>query len=119
MEFGERLHELRKKRGLTLRALAQAVGVDFTYLSKAENGKAGYVPGADTIRDLAKALQTDPLELLQLADKVPPEIRGFAADANARRFLKRAQEVASPDDWDMLLNLLENRQKDRVRRKKA
>ena len=35
---------------LTLRALADAVGVDFSYLSKIENGKAGYLPGAETIR---------------------------------------------------------------------
>lgn len=118
MKFGERLRELRKERGLTLRALAEAVGVDFTYLSKIENRKAGYLPGADTIRALAKALEADPLELLELADKVPPEIDRFASNAHARRFLQRAQEIASPDDWDALLRLLEERQKNRSRRKK-
>jgi transcriptional regulator with XRE-family HTH domain len=117
MDFGERLRELRKKRGLTLRGLAEAVGVDFTYLSKMENGKAGYLPGADTIRGLAEALKTDPLELLQLADKVPPEVERLAGNATARRFLQRAQEVASPDDWVALLDLLEKRQKARARRK--
>ena len=65
MEFGQRLRELRKGRGMTLRGLAEAVGVDFTYLSKIENGKAGYMPGADTIRSLASELDADPLELLQ------------------------------------------------------
>ena len=118
MEFGERLRELRKTRGLTLRALAEGVGVDFTYLSKIENGKVGYLPGADTIRGLAEVLEADPLELLQLADKVPPEMRRFAADAKARRFFQRAQQIASPDDWGVLLNLLEERQKDRSGRKK-
>ncbi len=117
MELGNRLRELRKKRGLTLRGLAEAVGVDFTYLSKIENGKAGYMPGADTIRSLAEKLDTDPLELLQLADKVPPEMEGIASDIHARRFLKRAREVASPDDWEALLNMLDERQKDRERRK--
>ena len=118
MEFGERLRELRKSQGLTLRGLAEAVGVDFTYLSKIENGKAGYLPGADTIRSLAEALETDPLELLQLADKVPPEMQGIASDIHARRFLQRAREVASPDDWEALLDMLDKRQKDRERRKK-
>ena len=118
MDFGKRLRELRKERGLTLRGLAEAVGVDFTYLSKIENGKAGYMPGADTIRSLAKELEADPLELLQLADKVPPEMEGIASATHARRFLKRAREVASPDDWEALLDMLDRRQKDRERRKK-
>jgi HTH-type transcriptional regulator, competence development regulator len=117
MEFGERLRELRRDRGLTLRALAAAVGVDFTYLSKIENGRAGYLPGADTIRGLAEALNADPLELLQLADKVPPEMQALASNAHARRFLQRANEVASPDDWDALLKLLEKRQRERAQRR--
>lgn len=117
MEFGAKLRELRQKQGHTLRGLAEAVGVDFTYLSKIENGKAGYLPGADTIRAIAEALNTDALEFLRLADKVPPEVKRIAKTASARRFLQRAQEVASPDDWDALLNLLEKRQKERERRR--
>ena len=116
--LGERLRGLRKEHGLTLRGLAEAVGVDFTYLSKIENEKAGYLPGADTIRALAEALDADPLELLELANKVPPEMERFASSSHARRFLQRAQEIASPDDWDALLNVLEERQKGRARRKK-
>lgn len=115
MTFGERLRQLRKEKGLTLRALAEGAGVDFTYLSKIENGKAGYLPGADTIRALAQILGADPLELLTLADKVPPELQGVGADARARRFFNRAQEIASPEDWDALLELLEKRQQDRTR----
>lgn len=118
MGFGERLRTLRQEKGLTLRALAEAVGVDFTYLSKIENDRAGYLPGAETIRGLAEALDTDALELLRLADKVPPEMEGIAGNAHARRFLQRAKEVASPDDWEALLKLLEKRQKDRSRRTK-
>lgn len=117
MEFGQRLRQLRQGKSLTLRQLGEAVGVDFTYLSKIENGKAGYLPGAETIRSLAEVLGADALELLQLADKVPPEMEGFAGDARARRFLQRAQEVASPADWDALLELLEERQKDRTQRR--
>lgn len=98
---------------MTLRQLAEAAGVNFTYLSKIENGKAGYSPGADTIRVLAEVLQTDALELLRLADKVPPELQGVSEDVRARRFFRRAQEIASPDDWDALLDLLEKRQQHR------
>ena len=113
MEFGEKLRALRREKELTLRALAKAVNVDFSYLSKIENGKAGYLPGADLIRSLADVLGTDALELLQLADKVPPEVEHFARDAKARKFLHRAQEIASPEDWDALLGLLERRHRGR------
>ncbi len=107
MIFGERLRELRHARGLTLRALAQAAGVDFTYLSKIETGKIPYTPAADTIRTLAHALGVDALELLQLAGKVPPELAGLAANPQARIFLERAHQITSPDEWKALLDFLE------------
>jgi transcriptional regulator with XRE-family HTH domain len=113
VNFGTRLRQLRKEKGFTLRSLADAVGLDFTYLSKIENGKAGYLPGADTIRTLASVLNVDPLELLELAEKVPPEVKNFTGNVKARRFLQRAQEIASSDDWDALLDLLEERQRKR------
>ena len=62
MTLGERLRQLRKEKKMTLRVLAEAAGVDFTYLSKIENGKAGYSPGADTIRVLAGVLGVDSLD---------------------------------------------------------
>jgi transcriptional regulator with XRE-family HTH domain len=108
--FGQKLREFRQKRGMTLRALAEAAGVDFTYLSKIENDKVGYLPGAETIRDLAQALGVDAIELLELANKLPPELAALAGSAKARRFFQRAGEIASPKDWDALLDLLESRQ---------
>lgn len=41
MTFGQKLREFRQEKGMTLRALAEAGGVDFTYLSKVENDKVG------------------------------------------------------------------------------
>ena len=108
--FGSKLRDLRQNKGMTLRALAEAAGVDFTYLSKIENDRVEYLPGAETIRDLAQALEVDAMELLQLADKVPPELAKIAGNERARRFFQRAQEIASPKDWDALLDLLETRQ---------
>lgn len=99
---------------MTLRALAGRAGVDFTYLSKIENEKPGFEPGADTLRALAAALDIDELELLEMADKAPPELANIAPHASGRRFLRRAREIASPDDWDALLDVLEAR--DRARR---
>ena len=77
MRFGERLQELRKAKGYTLRDLAAKVGVGFTYLSKAENSKLAFAdyPGERLIVKLAKALDADADELLIMAKKIPPQIK--------------------------------------------
>jgi transcriptional regulator with XRE-family HTH domain len=116
VDFGKKLRALRTAKGMTLRTLAKAIGVSFTYLSKIENGKVEYTPAPDTIRALAKALDVDALELLQLADKVPPELEELAVDTRARKFLDRAREIASPEDWSALLTLLEKREAKRRRK---
>src|ERR1700704_2259715 len=64
--FGVRLRQLRSEKGLSQRELAGLVGIDFTYLSKVENGH-GDSPGEATIRRLAEALSADPDELLAIA----------------------------------------------------
>lgn len=106
MTFGERVRELRKEKGLTLRALAVKVGVNFTYLSKIENTKLdfGVYPGAGLIRKLAKSLKANEDELLFLAEKIPDHIR--------RRVIERSdafQKIALLDDekLDRLLTYLE------------
>ncbi len=77
MTFGERLRELRKSKGLTLRKLGTAVGVGFTYLSRVENGRLNYgdFPSEALIHRLADALHADEDELLILAEKIPKRIR--------------------------------------------
>jgi transcriptional regulator with XRE-family HTH domain len=77
MTFGERVRDLRKAKNLSQRELAEVIGVNFTYLSKIENGKLDFAsfPSEDTIRKLAKALDADEDELLLMAKKIPPDIR--------------------------------------------
>lgn len=77
MKFGERIRELRKKKGMTLRELAPLVGVGFHYISKIENEKLdfGDYPGEDLIVKLATALEVDTDELLILAKKIPEGIK--------------------------------------------
>jgi transcriptional regulator with XRE-family HTH domain len=110
MTFGERLRQVRKDRGLTLRQLAAEASLDFTYISKIENGRVAYTPAVETIRVLARILKIDSLEFLMLANKLPKELEPLNANAQARRFYHRASQVASPDDWEAMLTLLEHRQ---------
>jgi len=108
--FGKRLRQARTERGLTLRELAKEARVNFTYLSKIENERVPYTPAAETIRDLARILKVDSLEFLNLANKLPKELEPLNASVHARRFFDRASQVASPADWEALLELLEKRQ---------
>ncbi len=112
MDFGTRIRSLRKEHDLTLRELAEKIGIDFTYLSKIENGK-GDPPAEDTIRRLAKVLDADPDQLILLANKLPsglqhdllarPEqqVAGFYRSIAGRRY--------SDEEWQEILNLLEQR----------
>jgi transcriptional regulator with XRE-family HTH domain len=113
MTFGEHLRRLRHEAGLTLRGLAEAAGLDFTYLSKIENGRVAYTPSTAKIRALAGALGADELELLELAGKAPPELAGLAANEAAREFLRRARATATERDWEDMLGYLEERQRER------
>jgi hypothetical protein len=64
-------------------------------------------------KPLAEALGVDSLELLELADKVRSEVEKVARRPETRKFLHRAKEIASPNDWGALLDLLEKRQRER------
>lgn len=95
MKFGQRLRELRKDKNLGQRALAERVGISFTYISKIENHQLdfGEYPSDDLIRRLAKVLDADEDELLLLAEKIPDRIR--------RRVIERPdafQKIALLDD---------------------
>ncbi|NLS97570.1 MAG: helix-turn-helix transcriptional regulator [Planctomycetaceae bacterium] len=77
MTFGDRIRELRKAKNRTLRDVADEADINFTYLSKIENGKLDFsdFPSEKLIRKLADILDGDVDELLLLAQKVPDEIK--------------------------------------------
>ena len=62
MEFGEKLQQLRKSRGLTQEELASALFVSRTAVSKWESGK-GY-PGIDSLKEIATFFSVSIDELL-------------------------------------------------------
>jgi transcriptional regulator with XRE-family HTH domain len=112
MTFGERLRELRKAKNLSQRALADKVGINFTYLSKVESERLDFAqyPSEELIRRLAKALGADEDELLLLAKKIPTDIR--------ERVIERPdafRKIASLDDetLDELLKQIERKEKDK------
>lgn len=85
--FGLILRELRIKAGLSLRELAEKVSIDFTYLSKIENGVLP-PPSDHVIEHLAEALSVDKEELLALAGRVPPDIAEMLKSREALQYLR-------------------------------
>ena len=63
--FGSVLRELREERGLSVRSLATAAGLNASSVSRLENDEMG--PSDDTVRRLAKVLKTSYRELSTLA----------------------------------------------------
>lgn len=77
MRFGDRVRDIRLKKGWTLRELATKVGVGFTYLSRVENERLNYgdYPSDALIHRLADALEADEEELLILAKRIPEPVK--------------------------------------------
>lgn len=67
MRFGEYIRMLRKAHYLTQRQFAERLHVDYTYISKIENGKVDFPPSEDLIRRMAQILNVDAEALLALA----------------------------------------------------
>ena len=63
--FGDQIREARRRRLLTVRALAQMVGRTPGYISRLET--RGEIPSAELICELAAALDDDAEELLAAA----------------------------------------------------
>jgi len=98
MRFGERIRDLRRKKRLSQKALAELVDVSDAYLSKVENHRLdfGEFPSEKLIHKLADMLDGNETELMLLAEKVPSQIK--------RRLLERPevfQVVAGLTDKEM------------------
>ncbi len=86
-QFGKRLRELRILAGLTQRELAEKIGVDFSYLSKIENGVLP-PPSEKVILRLAEALNADKDELITLAGRIPADIAEMLKNQKTLQLLR-------------------------------
>jgi len=106
-EFGVALRGRRRAAGLTQRALAARTNLDFTYISKVENGRLP-PPAADTIVALSRALDSAPEDLLALTRKIPSVVhRTVSGSTAAQQFLREAHEMALTDqEWTQMVFVL-------------
>jgi transcriptional regulator with XRE-family HTH domain len=108
-EFGRYLRDLRKRAALSQRELAQRAGIDFTYLSKIENGRVD-PPGEQTLRALASALGADAETLLARARKLPRDLKHLVAQGSPEKALllrRIAQTPMTPERVERMLRLLD------------
>ena len=61
--FGENVRRLRQERGLSIEALADEVGLAYTYVGQIERGRRN--PTLDVVERFGTAFAVDPLHLLQ------------------------------------------------------
>lgn len=104
--FGEALRNLRREAGITQRDLAAKTGLDFTYVSKLENGRTS-PPAADTVVSIARALQVSPDNLLALSGKLSSDVRdAVATNPAAQEFLRVSAGLSlTTDEWKQLGSL--------------
>lgn len=90
MLFYDKLRNLRKKQGFTIREVADRSGVSPSYISQLENGQRG-VPSPEVLHKLSEGLNTSYAILMQEAGYLepatdfepPPQV-----PINLRRFLR-------------------------------
>jgi transcriptional regulator with XRE-family HTH domain len=81
--------------------------LDFSYISKVENGRVP-PPAADTIVKICAVLNVPTEGLLALAGKLPSEVQQtMGTSSQAQRFLAEAQKLGLSDtEWDTLTKSL-------------
>jgi HTH-type transcriptional regulator, competence development regulator len=105
--FGIALKDKRRAAGLTQRELAERSSLDFSYISKLENGRLP-PPAADTVVTLCKVLGISPEQLLALTRKIPSAVQeNVSSSASAQHFLLEAERMSLTDsEWGDLTQSL-------------
>lgn len=105
--FGALLKHCRQSAGFSQRELAYRSGLDFSYISKLENGRVP-PPAADTVVTLSQVLGVAAEGLLALTCKIPSEVQATVSSSpTAQRFLIEAREMELTErEWGRLVKSL-------------
>jgi len=107
-EFGEKIKKQRHRLDLSLRKVCEVVknddgkSISVSYLNDIEQGHRK-PPSGRIIVQLAKVLELDPHELLNIAGKVDPEVEDAVKDVEVgvlfRRLLQKNRDDPNFFDW--------------------
>ena len=109
-KIGEIIREIRNKKGISLRKLAEIVNVSNVNILYIEKGKI--TTSLPVLKGIAEALNYNIDKLLALADMIDDDVRKII---NKRpviitNFLRLAKNLTN-DDWDILTNQVLNMNK--------
>ncbi len=106
--FGDLLREKRRAAGLSQRQLAERAGVDFSYISKLENGRLP-APADETVGRICEILKSPTDEFFAAAKKLPAGLgAALGGEPAAVRFLQEASRLKlSSEEWEQLLGNLQ------------
>ena len=106
--LGKLIRKLRKKKGLSLRQLAEKVSVSFVNIAHIENGRI--TTSEEVIKELAKALDYDVDKLLAAADSVNEDIKNIIKKLPTAvpEFLRTAKNLTEKE-WKDLTEQIKNK----------
>ena len=115
--FGVFLKEKRNERVITLRVMAEAIGVGYGYYSDFESGRRAIPAELEFLDKIITVLQLsdeDAKKLYDLAGRAreaaPPDLTGYInTTERARIALRVAKEKATDEDWERFINDLERK----------
>jgi len=117
--FGAFLKKKRNEREITVRGIAEQVGVAVGYYCDIESGRRSplELEFLDRIIDILKLSEEDKRTFYDLAGKArsaaPPDLTGYInSTKKARVALRVAKEVATDEDWQKFINDMEAKKND-------
>jgi transcriptional regulator with XRE-family HTH domain len=89
-KFGEVLKALREKAGISQNQLGEKTGLTGSYFCMLESGKKP-APSDDVVKKIAKELETDEKELLEIAhlDRAPRDIKSKVRNVDFHKRMNR------------------------------
>ena len=106
--FGNLIKRLRKKKGLTLRQLAEEISVSFVNISHIENGRVE--TSEKVIKELAKALDYDVDKLLATADSINDDVKNIIKKLpNAVPEFLRSAKNLTEEEWKDLTDQIKKK----------
>jgi len=76
-EIGEKLKELREKKGYTMRFVGESLGMDYSYISKIEKGS---LPSIKVLKQLVELYGATLADLFGESQPVPSELKEIGVE---------------------------------------
>ena len=116
--FGEFIEKKRKEKDITLRGMAENLGIAPAYMSDIEKGRR-YPPDMEKLLDIARILNMSEEErdlMFDLAGEgkstISPDLpENIMSSDIVRVALRKAKNTATEEDWAKFLEILKEKEK--------